>query len=369
MAGIIPGTLTIDGVTARLQEFRKAWQQAVDAPHMPSWKKELFSFLLTFTDEEETLPLHTSGTTGPPALITAGKARLAASARLTLQHLDLHAGDKALLCLPVHYIAGKMMVVRALTGHLDLRLTPPAATPAIRENYDFSAMTPHQAASVLRSAGGREKLARIKKLLIGGGPLSQELEKALSTLKTDIRHTYGMTETFSHIAMRKITRPGRSRWFEPLPGIRISLSVEGTLIVHAPHLSDRPLHTRDLAVTDGKGRFRITGRSDNIINTGGVKISPEEVEEQLAKMISPPFFLSSLPDPVLGERIVLIVRRKKLSPRDLEEIRRAVEVLPEKISRPRQVIALNRFILTPSGKLQRNDSKTLAREKGTFYDL
>ena len=366
---MIPGTLTIDGSTGQLQDLREAWQQEVTGGTIPPWEKELYTFLLMFTDSKTTLPLHTSGTTGTPALITAEKARLVASAQLTLQYLDLHAGDKALLCLPVRYIAGKMMVVRALTGHLDLCLTPPTATPAIEGAYEFSAMTPHQAANILRTAGGREKLTRIKKLLLGGGPLSRELEKALSTLGTDIRHTYGMTETFSHIAMRKITGPGRSDWYEPLPGISVSRSGEGTLIVLAPHLTDKPLHTRDLAMTDGAGRFRITGRSDNIINTGGVKVSPEAIEEHLEKMISFPFFLGRLPDPVLGERIVLVIRRERLSQHDLEEIRRTMQELPSKISRPRQVIAVNRFIFTSSGKLQRNDSMALARQKGVFYDL
>jgi O-succinylbenzoic acid--CoA ligase len=368
MAVLIPDTVTLGGRNLPLSRARQEWQQQLEGS-AAYWEKEIFSFLLSFTGDQETLSLHTSGTTGRSVLITARKEQLLASARHTLLHLHLQPGDKALLCLPVRYIAGKMMIVRALAGGLDLYPVRPAATPAVERAYDFAAMTPLQAGRLLQAPGGRERLARIRILLLGGGPLSPQLEKELSTLDTVIFHTYGMTETFSHIAMRRITGEQHSSLFTPLPGIRVTLSPAGTLEIHAPHLSGTPYHTNDLAVIDDQGRFRITGRSDNIINTGGIKISPEELETSLQEQIPWPFFLSGIPDPLLGEKITIILRKKRLEENDLTLLREASRTIRPPAHRPRQVIATAQFIFTESGKLQRNRSKELAIQKGTFYAL
>ncbi len=365
----IPDFITIDGVTRPLREAREAWATDPDLPGMPTWKQEVFRFLLEFTGPTDTVHLTTSGTTGRPVSLTARKEQLVASARRTLQFLGLQAGDKALLCLPARYIAGKMMIVRALTGRLDLHLTQPTTKPAVRKRYDFSAMTPQQAGTLLHAAGGRESLSRIHILLLGGGPLPPDLEKELSGLQTAIYHTYGMTETFSHIALRRITGPERSSLFNPLPGVKVSLAGDGTLVVHAPLLTKVPLKTRDLAVMDEQGRFRITGRSDNIINTGGVKVSPETIEAQLAGLIPAPFFVAAIPHPLSGEQVVLIIRRSTPSPSFMEKIRKAVRDLPDKISRPRRLILVNDLVYTGTGKLHRKKSMEIAWKEGSFYDL
>ncbi len=361
--------ITIDGVTRPLRQSREFCLRELDQPATPAFRKEAFDFFLEYTGDREKVQLTTSGTTGRPVVLTARKEQLAASARLTLHVLGLQPGDKALLCLPARYIAGRMMIVRAITGGLDLHLTRPTVRPQIREHYDFSAMTPQQAGNILHTSGGRQKLTRIKKLLLGGGPLPSGLEKELSSLPTEIFHTYGMTETFSHIALRRITGPDRSPLFSPLPGVRVSLSNEGTLIIQAPHLLQDPVHTHDLAVIDPQGRFRITGRSDNLINTGGVKVSPEILEEQLQDKLSFPFFIGGLEDPLLGEKVVLFMQGPTPDPPALEEIRKAVRSLPDRTGRPRQLVISGSFSYTPTGKLRRQESMKIAEKKGVFYDL
>jgi len=366
---MLPGTITIDGITRPMGEARSVWSRYTHDPAVPAWKKDIFLFLLKFTDPADTVEFTTSGTTGTPAVITARKEQLLASARRTLRYLGLQTGDKALLCLPARFIAGRMMIVRALTGELDLCLTPPAATPAIESDYAFSAMTPQQAGNILHSAGGRDSLSRISILLLGGGALSPSLEEELSSLSTSIYHTYGMTETFSHIALRRINGPERSPWFTPLPGVKVSRAGDGTLIIHDPALLPAPLHTHDLAVTGTHGRFRITGRSDNIINTGGVKVSPEEIEKQLYGRVPGPFFIGGLPDALLGEQVVIILQKETLSPSELAVIRKAVDTLAHRISRPRRVIAVKKLAYTDTGKLRRRESLEIAGKQGIFYDL
>ncbi len=365
MERMIPDTFTLRGTTRSLTDWLDLWE--AEPPRM-SWEEEVSSFIREFFTKEH-LQVDTSGTTGPPRTLTVERARMVASARMTLDALRPEEGGRALLCLPARYIAGKMMIVRAVVGGLDLHPIEPAALPVIEGSYSLAAMTPHQAALVLQRPHGREKLSRIRHLLLGGGPLPPALEKELATLPTDIRHTYGMTETLSHVALRSITGPHRSPWFTPLPGVRVTTNDQGCLVIEAPALTRNPVETRDLAVTDDKGRFRITGRLDHLINTGGVKVSPETVEEKLAPFLPLTFFITGTPDEMLGEQITLIIESPPLDARGKEQIRQALNKLRNRIHRPRKIIRLERFLYTPTQKIQRDLTRGKALKVGEELQL
>ncbi len=354
------GTFTLRGTTRPLAEWLEVWK-GLSSP--PVWEREVYRFIATFLAEEK-IPVTTSGTTGTPRTLRISREKMVASAEMTVQHLGLKRGDSALLCLPVRYIAGKMMIVRALVGDLDLWPVAPTTTPAVERPYTLAAMTPHQAASLLQSPDGEEKIRKIDHLLLGGSPLPPTLEGKLSRLDNDIRHTYGMTETLSHVAMRHITGPNRSLWFSPLPGIKITLDKDQHLVIEASKLHPGRLVTKDLAETDRAGRFRILGRSDHVINSGGIKIFPEMLERILSRHLSMPFFLAGIPDELLGEKAALIVESPEDTSTLLPLFRKAIDEISHPLHRPKEIILLPQFIRTPSGKIRRKETLLKALSTG-----
>ena len=253
-------------------------------------------FLSQWHDSRATVPVYTSGSTGKPKLMMAEKVRMEASARMTCKALGLKAGDKALVCLPMDYIAGKMMVVRSLVCDLQMiSIAPkghPMADDADDEEIDFAAPPPLQ---VCNSKGSEA----IKIILIGVGAIDMEMEQKLQKFPNAVWSSYGMTETLSHIALRKINGGGEdSLWYHPLPGVEISLDADNCLVINAPAVCAEVLHTHDIAVVDnaeGNIRFRIVGRIDNVVCSGGVKIQMEEVEQALAPHLAAPFFMAKRP--------------------------------------------------------------------------
>ncbi len=294
-----------------------------DASTRAAWRcrggvlAELADFLEAWESPEPTMELQTSGSTGRPARLQASKAAMRASAEMSCRAFGLQAGDKALLCLPLRYIAGKMMVVRALVARLRLVVVEPCGNPLAASELegvtlDFAPLVPMQVARCLAEAGacerpkrqegpgslkdlkdlkdvkglkglkGLERLERVRTLLLGGGFIEPELEEALQGLRScRVYASYGMTETLSHIALRRVNGPSRSECYRPLPGVTVALGTGGTLCIDAPHLGVKGLETNDLAELEADGGFRILGRRDAVINSGGIKVQAEELERQL----------------------------------------------------------------------------------------
>ncbi len=286
----------------------------------------LEAFLQEWHSPSPTLLVHTSGSTGAPKPMWIEKERMLASARITCDFLNLQAGDTALLCMPLDYIAGKMMVVRSIERHLKLISVKPSNHPLAdvqpddeqpddeqpfnvqpTEGIDFAAMVPSQVYCSLQVAEERERLLSIRHLIIGGGAISQELEEQLKLFPNNVWSTYGMTETLSHIAMRKINGSDASLWYTPFEGVSISTNKEGCLIIDAPNVHEGPLVTNDIAEINEKGLFRILGRKDNIICSGGIKLQIEEIERKLSPYIHQPFCITKRPDPKFGEIAVLLI--------------------------------------------------------------
>ena len=277
----------------------------------------LEDFLSEWNNDSDRVLVHTSGSTGKPKPMMVEKKRMLNSARITCDFLGLKPGDSALLCMSLDYIAGKMVVVRSIERHLHLISVPPSGHPLkdVDEEITFAAMVPMQVYNTLQVPEERERLSRIRHLIIGGGAIDAALEQELQSLPGDIAiwSTYGMTETLSHIALRRINGDEPSEWYQPFDSVRISQTEEGCLVIDAPQVCAETLVTNDIVEIEpyiynkvGKLRFRIKGRKDNVICSGGIKIQIEEVETLLKPHLEKPFMLAKKKDEKFGEIAVLL---------------------------------------------------------------
>ena len=277
----------------------------------------LEDFLSEWNNDSDRVLVHTSGSTGKPKPMMVEKKRMLNSARITCDFLGLKPGDSALLCMSLDYIAGKMVVVRSIERHLHLISVPPSGHPLkdVNEEITFAAMVPMQVYNTLQVPEERERLSRIRHLIIGGGAIDAALEQELQSLPGDIAiwSTYGMTETLSHIALRRINGDEASEWYQPFDSVRISQTEEGCLVIDAPQVCAETLVTNDIVEIEPyiynkveKLRFRIKGRKDNVICSGGIKIQIEEVEALLKPHLEKPFMLAKKKDGKFGEIAVLL---------------------------------------------------------------
>ncbi|MDD6745917.1 MAG: AMP-binding protein [Prevotella sp.] len=325
-----------------------------------SFMGEVADFLCEWFSPTPCLQVHTSGSTGTPKSMWVEKQRMVSSARLTVSFLGLKAGDTALLAMPLRYIAGKMVVVRAWVAGLDLWPVTPCGHPlaSLAESPVFAALTPMQVYNTLQVPTEAERLRQVRQLIIGGGAIDASLADALRDFPHAVWSSYGMTETLSHIALRRLNGPDASDWYTPFAQVSLDLSAEGTLVIDAPLVSPKRLVTNDIAEFNAHGQFRIMGRRDNTINTGGVKVQIEQVEEALRPHLSFPFLISSVPDPKFGERVVMLAASAVtlFSP----EIVAAFSPLPPYWC-PKQLIQVAHIPLTGTGKPDRAAARRLAR--------
>ena len=306
----------------------------------------LNDFLDEWNNPKNTVEVQTSGSTGVPKCIQVEKQRMLNSARITCDFLGLKAGDTALLCMPLDYIAGKMVVVRSIERQLRLTTVEASGHPLknITNSFDFAAMVPMQVYNSLQVPEEREKLCTIKHLIIGGGPINDDLQQQLSSFPNNVWSTYGMTETLSHIALRRLNGENASLWYTPFNTVSISLNTNGCLVIEAPLVHEGRLETHDRAeIRDGK--FRILGRLDNVINSGGIKIQAEEVEEKLRPHIKIPYLITKCRDEKFGEVVVLLTECPDLSL--AKEI--CCNVLP-KFWQPKHYLYTSHIPLTGTGK-------------------
>ena len=318
---------------------------------------ELTEFLAEWHNDNDRILVHTSGSTGKPKPMLVEKRRMLNSARITCDFLGLKPGDTALLCMSLDYIAGKMMVVRSLQRDLQLTTVRPSSHPLADDtlpSFTFAAMVPMQVYNTLKVPRERERLMHIRHLIIGGGAISDELAQMIKPLSNAVWSTYGMTETLSHIALRRLNGPDASLWYTPFDGVEVSLNAEGCLVIAAPQVCAEPLATNDIAElsTDartGKTRFRIKGRKDNVICSGGIKIQIEEVEEALRPYLSAPFMIVKKQDAMLGEMAVLLTEGKNLT---LVEEKCRNTLPPYWV--PRMFLHIDHLPLTETGKPKRS---------------
>ncbi len=315
------------------------------------------SSIVNYLSADSTMELRTSGSTGEPKTIVAEKSRMEASARATCRALGLKEGGLALMCLSPEFIGGKMMIVRSLEWGLNLVVVQPSGHPLATTGdvvFDFAAMVPLQVYNSLQVPEEKERLMNIRNLIIGGGAIDDALAAELRHFPNAVWSTYGMTETLSHIALRRMSGEEADEWYVPMDGVTVTLDSDSRLVIEAPEIVEEKLVTNDIGelAPDGR-RFRIIGRCDNVICSGGLKIQAEEVERLLQPHIRCPFMISSRPDKKFGEIVVMLVAGDADSAR---EVSRAV--LP-KYMQPRDYVRVDALPLTPTGKPARAEARRL----------
>jgi len=331
----------------------------------------LENFLSEWNNDSDRVLVHTSGSTGKPKLMMVEKKRMLNSARITCDFLGLKPGDSALLCMSLDYIAGKMVVVRSIERHLHLISVPPSGHPLkdVNKEITFAAMVPMQVYNTLQVPEERERLCHIRHLIIGGGAIDAALEKELKSFPGNIAiwSTYGMTETLSHIALRRINGDEASEWYQPFDSVHISQTEEGCLVIDAPQVCAETLVTNDIVEIEPyiynkveKLRFRIKGRKDNVICSGGIKIQIEEVETLLKPHLEKPFMLAKKKDGKFGEIAVLLsededIKRVEATVRRLlsDESEKSSDHKKYKYWIPKEFRYVEHLPLTETGKKER----------------
>ena len=320
---------------------------------------DLADFLDEWFSESPTVQVQTSGSTGAPKVMQVEKARMEASARMTCSFLGLKAGDRALLCMPLKYIGAKMVVVRSILWGLDLYCVQASSHPLRTLGFapDFLAMTPAQVYSSLENEDEAELLQATRHNIIGGGAIDGKLGARLLSFPNHVWSTFGMTETLSHIALRRLNGPDASDWYSPFEGVSLRLTEEGALAIHAPAVCADEIVTNDIAELKEDGSFRILGRKDNVINSGGVKIQIEAVEAQLLPAMPCAFQITSAPDEHYGEVVVLLLEGKGT----------AESIVPlfahlHAYSRPKHIFFVPELPRTGSGKPDRASARLLAKK-------
>ncbi|WP_284464973.1 AMP-binding protein [Chryseobacterium sp.] len=313
------------------------------------FEKKVENFLEEWVSDGEMVKVQTSGSTGVPKIFDIEKKKMINSAVMTCNFLGLKEEDKALLCLPVEYISGKMMIVRSMERNLKLIVTEPSLNPIrhLDEEIDFCAMTPLQVENSL------DQLHLIKNLIIGGAAVSESLKNKIRqiNLKSSNRifETYGMSETLSHIGLKQLM-PESEDYFTVFENVSISLDERGCLTLFAPNVNDEVLKTNDLVEIKNDKQFKFLGRIDNVINSGGAKIFPEALETLVKKEIPNEAIFVGLPDESLGQKLVLIVEGK-----ETDDLIRAISQITfeKKFHKPKEIIFINTIPRTPNGKVNR----------------
>ena len=314
------------------------------------WEKKIYQFLIDFLDEKDYIEQLSSGTTGIPKKIKLKKTALVESANNTVNKLDLKWNDKALLCLPVDYIAGKMMIVRSFSAGLNLFWEKSSSNPNLADygQIDFCAMVPLQ---VYNSITNNDAFNNIRNLIIGGAEIRSDLLALFSNMHNNIYETFGMAETCSHIALRKISGKNPDKYFKILPGVTISIDKRSCLVINTSYL-DYEIITNDIVGLIDNKHFIWKGRIDNLINSGGIKIIPEELEASITKIIDLKCAVLGVKDEKLGQKIVLIVESEKEVYKDkllldMKENLKAYQV-------PRKIFIVDKIPRTNSFKIDRS---------------
>ncbi|MDJ1473204.1 AMP-binding protein [Xanthocytophaga flava] len=322
-----------------------------------------WQFCYDWLTGRKTFTIHTSGSTGIPKAIELDRKQMAASALMTGNTLKLQSGYTALINLNVQYIAGMMMLVRGLVLDLHLTILEPSSLPVadlpVESRFDFQSYVPLQIQTILEKASEKVAILNIAKaIIIGGAPVSSLLEDMLQHLSAPVYQTYGMTETVSHIALRGLNGSTHHDYYTALTGVTFETDNRNCLIIHVPSLNNDPIITNDVVELVSDTAFRWKGRYDNVINSGGVKIQAEHVEQVMQDILTDMqlhqrFFIKGMPHPKLGEYVALFLEIEDLSPESKELILQKAKSLLSRYEVPKQIFCVNQFAQTPTAKVDR----------------
>lgn len=349
MEETLPDNIHINGYKLKLSQCN--WPELKGKENSAEWWLKIVDFLEELSNNQPFVLLKTSGSTGEPKTNKVEKIKLFNAAIRSVEYFNLDDSKTGLLCLPAEYIAGKMMIIRAMISGMHLICVEPSHYPLekIDKNIDFIAMVPMQAKYLVQHPI-QTKL--IKKLIIGGTKVDKELEEQLIQTPIEAFETFGMTETFSHIALRPIT--SENLFFKTLNGVEIAQGYFNELIISVANLGIYRLKTSDIIKLHGSDQFEWIGRKDFIINTGGIKISPEQVESKINHLIPQSFYIIGLADEKLGEKLVLVIEGEKY---DTQALKNEIKIICSTYENPKSIQFLNSFPRTDSGKIKRLELK------------
>lgn len=306
---------------------------------------EVNSFIAEWRSSSLIITVNTSGSTGTPKLIELRKSNMVSSAQMTGRFLHLKKGESILLNMSLETIGGIMIIVRAIVLDLKLIVVDVTSTPLIqvKNKVDFVSMVPMQLKASIETSP--DKFDLIRTLIIGGSVISNTLENQIKNLKCAVYHTFGMTETISHIALRDLKSD--NSYFHILNEVNIETEND-CLVISSPALGLNRLVTNDIVELKSKTSFKWLGRSDFAINSGGIKIIPSIIEERLSTLIHANFFSFGLPDMKLGQRHILVIE----STNDLKLKKSDFNILDNYMT-PKEIYHLDKFSYTQSGKINK----------------
>ncbi len=319
---------------------------------IPQWQKDNYAFILEWLNSSDIVIAKTSGSTGTPKKITLQKQSMIYSAIATGRFFNWQKGMSALLCLSPNFIAGKMMIVRAFVWQLNLITVEPNGRPLeyITNNIDFVAMIPLQVNNAIRN---NHYIEKINNLLIGGGAVDKQLQEQLQNLKCNCFLGYGMTETVSHVAIRALNGKQQSEIYTAMENVTFSIDKRDCLCIDAPKIVSDILVTNDMVELIDKYHFKWCGRFDNVVNSGGIKLFPEQIEAKIAAVLDIPFYLVGIPDSHLGEKLVMYVEQSKHKKIKKEVIKEKIRPILTIYEIPREIIFIEKITHTLTGKIKR----------------
>jgi len=319
------------------------------------WQLDIYTFILEWFDENKQMEAKTSGSTGTPKHILLEKAKMIESAKMTGEFFKFKKENKVLLCLSPQFIAGKMMLVRAIVWQMNLICVKPDGHPldTLDSEIDFAAMIPLQ---VSNSIHNKTQIEKVKTILIGGGVIDKNLENKLDQIKTKFFSSFGMTETLSHIAIRTLNGPNKSNTYKALNEVTLTIDDRNCLKIKAHKLLNKEITTNDIVKLISSSEFEWLGRHDHVINSAGIKLFPEKIEEKLSSLINEPFFLIGITDEHLGEKMILLIESNNNTEEQKKKILTKIKPYLENFQLPREIIILPEFNRTLTGKIQRKST-------------
>ncbi|MBN2237929.1 MAG: AMP-binding protein [Bacteroidales bacterium] len=345
--------LKLNGKLFSLHELQSFCDLRIKLLEPESWEQKIYRFILEWINNSPTITVQTSGSTGIPKQIDLEKSRMIASAKATNQFFGLNSDSSALLSLPVDFIAGKMMLVRAFVGGFNLDYLEPSSNMLLENSktYDFVALVPLQL-EMIAKPNSVHMLHYFKTILIGGAALREDFLSKLEQTKANCWASYGMTETITHIALKRLNGKNKTDYYHAIEHVEFSQDQRGCLKITAPKVSSEVIQTNDFVELIDSKRFRLIGRADFVINSAGQKYSPEVLEQKLIPFISNTFLISSKRDEQLGERLVLVIETP-FDDQQKAELNKKMETVFSRFEKPKEVLVLNELPKTASGKLDR----------------
>lgn len=316
-------------------------------------RQKVLNFVKDWNSKDEWITVSTSGSTGKPKLIKLSKKQMRASAQTTVSFFNLKPNQSILLTLSADYIAGKMMLIRALEHQLKIIVAPLKSNPLdmdMEQSINFSAFVPMQVQAILANKKSRENYERIDNVIIGGAVINDDLEVELQSLKNHNYATFGMTETISHIALRNISQ--EEKHYTALASVDFSINQSHCLQINAPLVCDTVLNTTDCVELLNNKQFIWKGRADFVINSGGIKLHPEEIEQKIKPLLpNNQFYLIGLKDDILGEKLVLKIEGDNSI--DLYQLELNLKKVLTKFETPKEIKLVPEFNMTQTGKIIR----------------